>query len=270
MPAPACYVVHLMTYHGSAKVESPIVRIDCLNLPDGHLETKQQILEDLRGVLRGGPDASVCSDVKRIAERNGLPGFAFLSEHYGEERQLIPPPIEVLFEPVRLDETDPAFAQLVHALDITRDGEAFVPRPSRPQRMWVRAGIPLLTLAALAAIVWPLAVSPVCMTLVGVFLMVALIWWLWRRKQWVIIPGAVCLGMPVQGRIAGTRILTPDNALLHVRRQVGSWYATLTDGVHTWNRGLTDFECVVLLAAWQSPVRAIDRLVAGDPTVPNS
>ena len=87
---------------------------------------------------------------------------------------------------------------------------------------------------------------------------------LWRSGRWYVVPGGVVVRRFVLGPFGkAAHLYRPADSVLFIERAWGAWEATICRSYRCFSRSLTDVECAVLLAAWQSPLKlpALDELL---------
>jgi hypothetical protein len=200
-------------------------------------------------------------------EKHGLVGCAVVIHTDELSKSAIPPPLAVHFEPMELNERDPALEALCHDAPTTIRRRRRMPRAAVGKRLLMRIGIPV----AAAVLVAPYLTCDVASSgvglkgylltiplvalaaIAGVFLL------RWRTPKWFLVPGGVIIKEYVWGSLERRlRRCTPENATLLVRPGFVAWVAVIFHGERLYDCELTDLECATLLAAWQSPISAPD------------
>lgn len=258
---PTCYILrlHLSRY---LKIESA----ECPGLDDA---AARRLMEA----------AAVWRDerfrLKRIAEacrELNLPTLAIV-QTIGDKRKLnfeVPPPLTVPFEPIELNETEPALSGMVESF-VSNDEDSEVAEVKKARwlgRMFVRVGAPAVmllpvTINGAVQVITQTATQGFKLWFVAMWLgifgvtLAACYYAVWRTSaQWLLIPGGVVIRRTFWKNV-GThieRFIPADTVLMLTPYNIG-WMATLyrgTKAVHS--RLFTRMEGTALLAAWQSPI----------------
>lgn len=258
---PTCYILslHLNSY---LKIESA----ECPGLDDAaarRLTEAAAVWRDERFRL------------KRIAEacrELNLPTLAIV-QTIGKKKKLnfeVPPPLTVPFEPIELNETEPALSGMIESF-VSNDDDSETAEVKKARwlgRMFVRVGAPAVmllpvTINGLVQIITQTATQGfrfwfVAMWL-GIFgvMLAACYYSVWRTSaKWMLIPGGVVIRRTFWKNV-GTRLerfIPADTMLMLAPYNIG-WMATLYRGEKPVHRRLfTRMEATALLAAWQSPI----------------
>lgn len=259
--APTCYVLrlHLSAY---LKIESA----ECPGLDDAAARRLTEAAATWRDER---------FRIKRIAEacrQLNLPTLAIV-QTIGKKKKLnfeIPPPLTVPFEPIELDETQPALSGMVESF-VSSDGDSEVAEVKKARwlgRMFVRVGAPSImllpvTINAFVQIITQTAIQGFRLWFIAMWLGVlgvtfaACFYAVWRTSaQWMLIPGGLVIRRTFLKNV-GTRLerFTPADTMLMLTPFNIGWTATLFRGMKSVQRRLlTRMEATALLAAWQSPI----------------
>lgn len=211
--------------------------------------------------------ADVCRELN-------LPPFALLQTPGSRKKNQfeVPLPLAVPFEPIELNETQPALAGIIETLVLNDEGsaDAVVRRSPWYTRSFVRLG-------ALSIIMFNVTIQSVVQTITQTamhgfrFWFIAMIWgifaitvggcayWLWRTSaQWFLIPGGVVIRRTFWKKF-GVKLerYAPADTLLMIVQDNFGWYASLIRKNRPAHRKhFTRMEATALLAAWQSPILA--------------
>jgi hypothetical protein len=233
-----------------------------------------EALAEIGAAIRRGrrEDAVIASDLREIATRRKLPGIALVFAFRETGLLHIPNPLRVAFEPVDLDERQPGLGPLAESYP----GPYASPPRKTPARSWNvyalnRWALPLigLIIATVSLFLQMSALgdryltrSDATLILFTVALTIALSVFVgvsWNQGRWQVIPGGVLVRWkPIVFGGRRTACLTPANSTLIVHQSMVGWEASLIFNYRCLSQKLTDLECWVLLAAWQSTVPRSD------------
>lgn len=194
-----------------------------------------------------------------VVRVHGLPGLALFWNRRARPLTL-PQPLAVPFEPMELDESHPGLAAICEYSAYVERASGRLPRPSVARRWTIRLIIPLVTTFILMAhsvnvclAGGLMGAAAFAIVAIGASVGFALLSW-WLSDRWLVIPGGVVIRRSLWGRVgASLKRCTPADTILIIRPGNPGWLAQLW-GKWPERRRLTDVECAVLLAAWQSPI----------------
>lgn len=226
----------------------------CPALPD-------DLLAEVREAAASWRNAdAVARRLDRIVHRENLPGLIIWYQHKRQD-SFVPPPIAERFEPLELQEENPAIASLMESAPLDEAHQSKRRRAAIVRRYAVRLGLPL-------AVVLPQLINASVQTaisgntwmgwiwgtiIVSGLLIAYLVWWL--SGQWLIVPAGVVVRRTLVGKVGESLYLyTRQDSLLVIRAEPPGWRAEVWRGKKVHRRRLTELECDALLAAWQSPV----------------
>lgn len=201
--------------------------------------------------------------LQSVIKEFNLPGLAVVYRP-PKGRRFTSAPMTVSFEPVEIDETHPSLRQLVEHAAPATDAEPAPASASRLRRGLIRLGIPATTLfvcvpqmlgsfATNGIRSWTTWAWIIALALV---LAIFLIAHLFRASQWFIIPGGIVVRRWAINRFAvDLDRFVPADTLLTIKKAQQGWQVTLNRGQIRAFRQMTEFECVAVLGAWQSPLR---------------
>jgi hypothetical protein len=236
----------------------------------------EYVAPPLSAEARGDIDAAIKNgvvsdrDLKRFQhalEKHGLSGAAVVIRTDGLSKSAVPSPLAVHFEPLELDERNPALEVLCNEAPTTIARSRRMPPAAVGRRLLMRIGIPIavtvLVSPCLTCDVLPPGVGlrgyvltiPFA-TLIGIaafFLLRG------REPKWFLIPGGVVIREFVWGSLKRRlRTCTPSNSTVLIRQGLLGWQVRIFRGQREYQRELTDLETATLLAAWQSPISVPD------------
>ena len=207
-----------------------------------------------------------------VIERHRLPGVA-LVVNYKKDWFEVPPPIEVPFEPLELDEANPALRTLFAAYGEVTKTAVQMPRRRPWRRHVVRWGIPLALVGALLPQAVHLTLLPMGNRAVAYWLWAALAAvvvgaltarWL-ASSQWLLVPRGLVIRRAVIGRVGvSLQLYTPADTYLSISPQQRKWIAELWRDRCKARKQITAYEAAALLAAWQSPLPPPEEEKLGD------
>lgn len=258
---PTCYILslHLSRY---LKIESA----ECPGLDDAaarRLTEAAAVWRDERFRIRRIAEA--CRELN-------LPTLAIV-QTIGDKKKLnfeVPPPLTVPFEPIELNETEPALSGMVESF-VSNEEDSDVAEVKKARwlgRLFVRVGAPAITLLvvtinAVSHMITHTATQGFRLWFVAMWLGIlgvtfgACYYAVWRNSaQWLLIPGGVVIRRTFWKNV-GTRLerFTPADTLLMLTPYNIGWSATLYRGTKPVHQKLfTRMEATALLAAWQSPI----------------
>jgi hypothetical protein len=200
-------------------------------------------------------------ELSSVIRRFEVGGIAIVYVNPSAPEFKVPAPIQVPFEPTELDETHPAMEPLCELSWPTDEVGRGRPRAARARRLVIRVVVPVVGVI-LGAIYMFLdfgKTGTLFANLMVLFFMVLVMLailgaLLWQAGRWFVVPGGVVVRRVIVGPFAwAPRLYTPRNSILFIEYAWPGWEATIAQGYRRINRSLTDVECAVLLAAWQSP-----------------
>jgi hypothetical protein len=246
---PGCLVVEMPAATVGPRAGAP----RCPGLPDALLGAIGQAGAAWRD------DQYKAKRLREVVGSHGLPGLALFWNRRASPL-ILPQPLGVPFEPMELDESHPGLAALCEYSAYVQLESGRRPHPSVARRWIVRLIIPLVT----TFILFSHSIN-VCLAggirgaaafailAVGASVGFALLSW-WMSDRWLVVPGGVVIRRSLWGRVgASLKRCTPADTILIIRPGNPGWLAQLW-GKWPERRRLTDVECAVLLAAWQSRI----------------
>ncbi len=206
----------------------------------------------------------VVEHLRKIIDSHQLEGIAMFwagSTH----RSLLPPPLEVPFEPTELNERQPELRWLCRAAPNAPESNRKLPKPLS---LWRNLAVSLfvgyfLVSLGIQIVAGIRSGNPAAAVLPSLHFLImsalVLILYMRRRRNWLLVPRGVLERQPALGWWGGRiRRYTPQDTVLLIRpsRQGYGvyWDAELWQQDRRTARMLTSLECHALLAAWQSPI----------------